>query len=215
MGKKATLKLAKQAKQKAAKGRDGGSRGGGSTGPGPGSSSSKKRKSREIDGGMHANDVEQETYEKVIPLKKGGASVKKHKAQLSALSDKDPEFFKFLQENDASLLEFGQGEEDDDEDDLDEDEEEDEEEDLDGALVDDDGDLEGVEFGGDDDDDDDDGEGQSKGKERPNIEVTLALVKAVSDKAAGGSLSALKKYVLINNDVQSLLVCTTNRTSKH
>ena len=166
---------------------------------------------------MHANDVEQETYEKVIPLKKGGASVKKHKAQLSALSDKDPEFFKFLQENDASLLEFGQGEEDDDEDDLDEDEEEDDEEDLDGALVDDDGDLEGVEFGGDDDDDDDDddGEGQSKGKERPNIEVTLALVKAVSDKAAGGSLSALKKYVLINNDVQSLLVCTTNRTSTH
>ncbi|CEQ39412.1 SPOSA6832_00934 [Sporobolomyces salmonicolor] len=57
-------------------------------------------------------------------------SSSKHMADLKSLAEKDPEFFKYLQENDAELLGFGDGEELDmpSEEDEDEDESEDEDE---------------------------------------------------------------------------------------
>lgn len=51
-------------------------------------------------------------------------AVARHKAQLEALRERDPEFHAYLQQSDAELLGFGAGEEDEDEDEEDEDEEE-------------------------------------------------------------------------------------------
>eukprot|EP00163_Fabomonas_tropica_P027458 TRINITY_DN5292_c0_g1_i3.p1 TRINITY_DN5292_c0_g1~~TRINITY_DN5292_c0_g1_i3.p1 ORF type:complete len:823 (-),score=265.12 TRINITY_DN5292_c0_g1_i3:127-2595(-) len=42
------------------------------------------------------------------------SSIESHQAELEALKEKDPEFFKFLQENDAGLLDFGNDDDDDD-----------------------------------------------------------------------------------------------------
>lgn len=55
-----------------------------------------------------------------------------HVADLKALAENDPEFFKYLQENDAELLDFAeQGDGEDDADDQDDDDDEDEEMDSD------------------------------------------------------------------------------------
>ena len=210
MGKKATLRLNKASKKRDDRKKQGGG--------GEPSKAGKKKRPRENDGGFHKNDVEQERFDKVIPLKKPkplsksdkaslvdrkGASVSKHKSELASLQAKDPEFFKFLAENDKSLLEFGDGE--DDEDDIDEEEDED----MDGVMVEDDGDLEGMEFGVDEEDeeqeqdeDEDEGSGQlsrfrsskeSVGRERPNIELTAELLEETAARACDGSVSALKK----------------------
>ena len=159
------------------------------------------------DGGMHRNDVDVEKYDKVISLKKPvgkksgvvdrkGASVKKHKSELASLEDKDPEFFNFLRKNDKSLLEFG-GDDDDDEDD------DDEGSDVSGVRIEDDGDIEGMEFDQDDDDDDDYDEGDEEdeqpsrsrkaSKERASVELSAALLAETADRACGGSVAALKK----------------------
>ena len=176
-----------------------------------------KKRARQDDGGMHKNDVTLESYERVIPLSKPkqlsksdkaavvdrkGASVKKHKSELAGLEDKDPEFFKFLRDNDKSLLEFGDGEDDEDDDAGDEDE--DEEEDEDDGFEEGDGDLEGMEFGDEEDEDEDEDEDDapsSRGKksaaasnkaERPGVELTAALLAETADRACSGSASSLK-----------------------
>lgn len=211
MGKKATLRLKKASKKREEH----------KNSQSPSSvKAGKKKRPRESDGGFHKNDVEQERFDKVIPLKKPkplsksdkaslvdrkGASVSKHKSELANLQAKDPEFFKFLAENDKSLLEFGDGEDDEDE----IDDEEDEDEDMDGVMVEDDGDLEGMEFGGDDEgeedeeDEEDEGSGQlsrsrssketHSQRERPNIELTAELLEETAARACDGSVSALKK----------------------
>ncbi|EFJ50433.1 hypothetical protein VOLCADRAFT_88772 [Volvox carteri f. nagariensis] len=56
--------------------------------------------------------------------------IAKHKAQLEALREKDPEFYAYLKEADADLLGFRAGEDDEDDD---EEEDDDDEEDEDGA----------------------------------------------------------------------------------
>jgi hypothetical protein len=55
--------------------------------------------------------------------------ITKHKAQIESLKSKDPEFYKFLEENDQQALSFGEGDRDeavDEDDEADEDDEDDE-----------------------------------------------------------------------------------------
>ncbi|GLI62328.1 hypothetical protein VaNZ11_004935, partial [Volvox africanus] len=52
--------------------------------------------------------------------------IAKHKAQLEALREKDPEFYEYLKEADAELLGFGVGEDDDDDEGVDDEEDDDE-----------------------------------------------------------------------------------------
>eukprot|EP00967_Tisochrysis_lutea_P117057 scaffold189025_cov32-Tisochrysis_lutea.AAC.1 len=65
-------------------------------------------------------------------VKRKRGAVSSHKSELEKLKESDPEFFKYLQTTDQSLLEFGHGESDEEEeedDEEDEEEEEDEDED--------------------------------------------------------------------------------------
>lgn len=96
----------------------------------------------------------------------------RHKSELESLKTVDPDFYQYLQENDANLLDF-EGEEDDDmEDDLDE-------------LEQDENDLAGEE-----DEEEDEVEYQE-------IEVTEEYLQEITTKAKKGSVSDLKRLSAI------------------
>ena len=119
-----------------------------------------------------------------------------HRAELDGLQETDPEFFKFLQKNDAGLLQFSDDDEDDeDEEDIDgefDEEMEDEDNDDDDSESDD----------GDDMSEDDlaDGDfGSKRGgrrSQREKIELTYELVDQTVQKVeTGGSFAALKELL--------------------
>ena len=111
-----------------------------------------------------------------------------HKDELHSLKDKDPEFFQYLQDNDANLLTFG---EDDGED-----------EDLDGEIE---GDIEDLELSEDEAEEDDEASvsGEipaSTRKEKRDVtvvEVTEDLLNETVESAKSGSMGALKKLLSI------------------
>ncbi|EGT36101.1 hypothetical protein CAEBREN_13390 [Caenorhabditis brenneri] len=83
-----------------------------------------------LDGEGSLDGNESEEDDGTVTVEKGG--MKKHKLNLEKLKKSDPEFFKFLQQEDADLLNMDDDDDDDeDEDDEDEEDEEDEEDDDD------------------------------------------------------------------------------------
>jgi nucleolar complex protein 2 len=113
-------------------------------------------------------------------------SIARHREELEDLRERDPDFFKFLQENDAGLLNFDDS---DAEEDVagSSDEDADEDEDDDGDVEDDDGSLVG----------DEDGHEEEEDGPRAVVDVTEDLVASTLKRATSGSLSALKQLMAI------------------
>ncbi|PIC46318.1 hypothetical protein B9Z55_006050 [Caenorhabditis nigoni] len=101
--------------------------------------SSSDEEMAKLDGEGSLDGNESEEDDGTVQVEKGG--MKKHKLDLEALKKSDPEFFKFLQQEDADLLNMEEDDDDDEEGEDDEDEEDEEEEE---------------ESDGDDDEEDDD-----------------------------------------------------------
>eukprot|EP01041_Mallomonas_annulata_P002293 gene2293-4460_t len=138
---------------------------------------------------MISEDID---VERVIPLSdpsmegasKPSGIIKKHQNELMNLQEKDPEFYDFLKQNDASLLDFGNDESDEDDVEMDE---ENNQLDLNNSDADD----------NDDDNVYDNGSGLKETKEKTNIDVTQPILDALMKQANDGSLSALKKLCSI------------------
>ena len=131
----------------------------------------------------------------------------KHKDELVGLADKDPEFFKFLQENDAGLLDF--------DDDLSDDEINSDYDELHDGIEDEkdsDGDNDNDNDNDNDKEDDmcemgeayDDGSDNSVSdthnenvRRKAALEVSLSLLNSLLKKTLEGSFSALKKILSI------------------
>lgn len=100
-----------------------------------------------------------------------------HVADLKALALKDPEFFKYLQENDKELLDFGGEDDDDDEDGEDEDEE-----------------MAGIDDDEKEDEEDSDDEGTKKGKSKKGKGKGKAKVEAPVKKTPVLTKQILKTW---------------------
>ncbi|CAP23839.3 Protein CBR-PRO-2 [Caenorhabditis briggsae] len=88
--------------------------------------SSSDEELAKLDGEGSLDGNESEEDDGTVQVEKGG--MKKHKLDLEALKKSDPEFFKFLQQEDADLLNMEEDEDDDEEGEDNEDEEDEEEE---------------------------------------------------------------------------------------
>ena len=129
---------------------------------------------------------------------------------MEGLEQTDPEFFQFLKENDANLLEFGEGDEEEgdefeevgsDDDMLEEDDEEGDEE-VEGEG-DNDNDNDNEEDDEEDQEDDEENGSSSgkknkqKNKSKSMIDVTPALLSAIVKSSSAGSIEALKRLLSI------------------
>ncbi|GFR47619.1 hypothetical protein Agub_g9358, partial [Astrephomene gubernaculifera] len=100
---------------------------------GSGSGEGEEEEEDASEGAEEEEDEEEEEGGSADPVvqdnKRLKGEVAKHRAQLEALREKDPEFYQYLKDADAELLGFGAGEdEDDDDEDADEDDEDEDEE---------------------------------------------------------------------------------------
>jgi nucleolar complex protein 2 len=111
----------------------------------------------------------------------------RHKGELQGLEKQDPEFFKYLQQNDANLLHFGEGDDSD--------------EDLEGELEEDLDDMESEEEEVEEEEEEEEEvSGEILGrKEKVTaiVEVTEKLLNETIEKAQEGSYIALKKLLSI------------------
>jgi len=79
----------------------------------PATEKEKKRKKRELKRKREETEKRSNDEEEGEREGEGDDELETHKADLAALAEKDPEFFKYLQENDSELLDFTTAERDD------------------------------------------------------------------------------------------------------
>jgi len=140
-----------------------------------------------------AADVDESQDEQRSKKKKSSKKglISTHKDELASLRESDPDFFKFLQQNDTNLLEFGMGEDDEDEDEFDGRKEHD-------IAEEDEGDEDDAE---EDEEEEDYRRGKKRGvgkKSGDMVEVTPELLADISKKCLStpsGSISSVKKLL--------------------